>query len=244
MLDSIDEAIERTEEVIAATERLRDALLHELLTRGVPGWHTQWHDVPGLGTIPANWQPTRLGRIARFVNGRAFRSDEWRLEGLPIVRIQNLTNPDAPYNFFSGEVSKDNFIDNGDIVISWSATLEVMTWQRGPAVLNQHIFKVDGDEEVVGSNFLYHLLSLSMSSLRKQVHGTTMKHITKGAFESTLIGLPPAIEQRTIAAALDSAEAAIVRVREESDGLHGLRASLTDVLLTGRVRVVSGAICG
>ena len=47
VLDSIDEAIERTEAVIAATERLRDALLHELLTRGVPGWHTEWKDAPG-----------------------------------------------------------------------------------------------------------------------------------------------------------------------------------------------------
>ena len=53
VLDSIDEAIERTEAVIAATERLRDALLHELLTRGVPGWHSEWKEAPGLGTIPA-----------------------------------------------------------------------------------------------------------------------------------------------------------------------------------------------
>ena len=41
VLDSTDDAIERTEAVITATERVRDALLHELLTRGVPGWHTQ-----------------------------------------------------------------------------------------------------------------------------------------------------------------------------------------------------------
>lgn len=50
VLDSIDEAIERTEEVIAATERLRDALLHDLLTRGLPGRHTEWKQVRGLGT--------------------------------------------------------------------------------------------------------------------------------------------------------------------------------------------------
>ena len=63
VLDAIDEAIERTEAVIAATERLRDALLHELLTRGVPGWHTEWCDVPGLGTIPADWRVVRLGEV-------------------------------------------------------------------------------------------------------------------------------------------------------------------------------------
>ena len=53
MLDSIDEAIERTEAVFDATERLRDSLLHELLTRGVPGWHSEWKEAPGIGTVPA-----------------------------------------------------------------------------------------------------------------------------------------------------------------------------------------------
>ena len=61
VLDGIDEAIERTEEVIAATERLRDALLRELLTRGLPGRHSEWVDVPGLGTVPACWDVVRLG---------------------------------------------------------------------------------------------------------------------------------------------------------------------------------------
>ena len=67
VLDSIDEAIKRTEAVIAATERLRDALLHELLTRGVPGWHTEWKDAPGIGTIPADWEVVRLGDVAEVV---------------------------------------------------------------------------------------------------------------------------------------------------------------------------------
>ena len=80
VLDAIDEAIERTEAVISVTERLRDALLHELLTRGVPGWHTQWRDVPGLGTVPADWQVIRLGDAGRWISGGTpskARSDFW-----------------------------------------------------------------------------------------------------------------------------------------------------------------------
>ena len=72
VLDSIDEAIERTEEVIAAIERLRDALLHELLTRGLPGRHTAWKDVPGLGTVPACWEGGAVG-------GCAVGQPAWRL---------------------------------------------------------------------------------------------------------------------------------------------------------------------
>ncbi|MYC22529.1 MAG: hypothetical protein F4X62_13740 [Caldilineaceae bacterium SB0662_bin_25] len=41
VLDSIDVAIERTEAIIATTEQLRDSLLHELLTHGIPGWHSE-----------------------------------------------------------------------------------------------------------------------------------------------------------------------------------------------------------
>ena len=71
VLDSIDDAIDHTEAVIAATEQLRDSLLHELLTRGVPGWHMEWKEAPGVGTMPASWEVVRLGDVAE-VNARAW----------------------------------------------------------------------------------------------------------------------------------------------------------------------------
>ena len=73
VLQSIDGAIERTDDVIAATERLRDALLHELLTRGVPGWHSAWKDVPGLGTVPTSWEVVRLGDVELSMCGSGKR---------------------------------------------------------------------------------------------------------------------------------------------------------------------------
>ena len=63
VLDSIDEAIERTQAVIAATEQLRASLLHELLTRGVPGWHSEWKEAPGVGIVPESWEVVRLGDV-------------------------------------------------------------------------------------------------------------------------------------------------------------------------------------
>ena len=70
VLDAIDEAIERTEAVISATERLRDALLHELLTRGVRGWHMEWKEVPGVGAMPADWEVVGLGNVAEVKRGK------------------------------------------------------------------------------------------------------------------------------------------------------------------------------
>ena len=87
VLDSIDDAIERTEAVIAATERLRDALLHELLTRGVPGWHSEWKEAPGLGTIPACWEVVRLGdKMCKMGLPRIYKPERvWR--GTALARI-------------------------------------------------------------------------------------------------------------------------------------------------------------
>ena len=70
VLDSIDGAIEGAEAVIAATGQLRDSLLHDLLTRGLPRQHTEWRDVPGLGTIPADWGVVRLGDVATVERGK------------------------------------------------------------------------------------------------------------------------------------------------------------------------------
>ena len=90
VLDSIDEAIERTGTVIAATERLRESLLHELLTRGVPGWHSAWKEVRGIGTIPADWDVARLGDvIPRFDYGTSTRCHS-EPSGIPVLRIPNI----------------------------------------------------------------------------------------------------------------------------------------------------------
>ena len=85
MLDSIDEAIERT-------EALHDSLLHELLTRGVPGWHTEWREVPGIGTIPADWEVVRLGDVAevrggkRLPKGSLFATE---ITSFPYIRVMD-----------------------------------------------------------------------------------------------------------------------------------------------------------
>ena len=151
----------------------------------------------------------RLGDVGRFINGRAFKPTEWGESGLPIVRIQNLTNPDAPFNRFNGPANADNLIDTGDIVVSWSATIEARTWVGGLAILNQHIFKAIEQRGVVDRRFFFFLLVAAVDELRKRVHGTTMQHVTRGSFESLSILLPPLLEQWAIAEVLDSIDEAI-----------------------------------
>ena len=89
VLDAIDEAIERTEAVISATERLRDALLHELLTRGVPGWHTQWRRVSGLGVFPSDWRVIELRDIGQLRYGTSMQLSSTG-GGYAVLRIPNV----------------------------------------------------------------------------------------------------------------------------------------------------------
>ena len=150
-----------------------------------------------------NWKTFALGDLADFINGRAFKPSEWGSTGLPIIRIQNLTSPAAEANFFDGALDQKHRIDTGDLLVSWSASLDAFLWDRGPAALNQHIFKVSENSRVVDRSFLYFALRAMMGSIRDQIHGSTMQHITKPKFLATRISAPESLaQQRGIAAEL------------------------------------------
>src|SRR5690606_20064129 len=133
--------------------------------------------------FPSTWKEHKLGDLGRYINGRAFKPAEWGSKGLPIIRIQNLTDPDKPYNYFDGHVSEKHLVRDGDLLISWSATLGSFIWDRGDAALNQHIFKVKVNERLVEKEFLHYLILHILDELASQTHGSTMKHITKRKFD-------------------------------------------------------------
>ncbi len=66
-----------------------------------------------------------LGEVAEFINGRAFKPSDWSEAGVPIIRIQNLTNPTAPANFFGGMFDERHAVKDGELLVSWSASLDV-----------------------------------------------------------------------------------------------------------------------
>ena len=64
-----------------------------------------------MSNLPANWSQTKIGDLCKLVNGMAFKPSEWGQSGLPIVRIQNLNRPDAPFNFFDGPVAEKFLVE-------------------------------------------------------------------------------------------------------------------------------------
>lgn len=154
----------------------------------------------------SGWEVKKLGEIATFINGKAFKPEDWKSQGLPIIRIQNLTDLNKEFNYYDKEIESKYFIQNGDILISWSATLDIFEWNRGDAVLNQHIFKVVFDKLSIDKKFFKYLVSTKIKEMENYSHGATMKHIVKADFYNIEIPLPPLKEQIKIASILEKAD--------------------------------------
>ena len=182
--------------------------------------------------VPEGWEKRTLASLADYHNGRAFKPQDWGKEGLPIIRIAQMTNPIAKTDFYSGDdIEAKHKINNGDMLFSWSATLAVMLWNRGPAVLNQHIFKVEG-KPGIDSDFLYHLLNNSIDALAEHSHGSTMKHIKKGVLKDFIVPVPSLHEQKKIAAILSSVDDAIQATQAVIDQTRRVKLGLLQQLLT------------
>jgi len=147
-----------------------------------------------------------LKNISKFINGFAFKPEHWGENGKPIIRIQNLTNTSKPFNRTTIEVDEKYFVKSGDILVSWSATLDVFEWKTEDALLNQHIFKVVPDYKIIDKRYFKYALKESILSMLKFTRGSTMKHINRGDFLATKIPLPPLETQKQIALVLETVD--------------------------------------
>lgn len=146
----------------------------------------------------------KLGDVATFINGYPFKPSDWVEKGIPIIRIQNLNNDNAAYNYYKGAIDSRYFVNYGDVLISWSGTLGVYEWdKKTSALLNQHIFKVIFDKIAIDKSYFKYSVSSRINEMKGKVHGITMQHITKGEFDKTSIPVPPIPEQEHIVAELD-----------------------------------------
>ena len=155
----------------------------------------------------------RLGDIATYINGFAFKPENRGTAGLPIIRIQDLTGNAYDLGFYDGSYPKRIEINDGDVLISWSASLGVYIWNRGKALLNQHIFKVAFDKCEVNREYFVYAVRHKLKEMESKTHGATMKHIVKKDFDNTLIPFPTLSEQGKIAELLDTA-ATIISARQ------------------------------
>lgn len=184
-----------------------------------------------------------LKEVATFLNGYAFKPSDWSKEGLPIIRIQNLTGTNKEFNYYNGDYNEKYIIEDGDILISWSASLGIFLWKNITGILNQHIFKVIFDKDIETDKLYFlHCMKYLIKKIEKNIHGSTMKHITRPEFEKINFPIYDIDIQRKIAKKLvfiseiiDNNKRILVKLMDLSKSLftkfnkNGVEKQLNDV---------------
>ena len=245
VLDSIDDAIERTDAVITATEQLRDSLLHELLTRGVPGWHTEWKDLPGLGTIPADWEVVRLEEVAKVERGKfAHRPrNEPRFYGgdVPFIQSGDVVRADGRIKEHSQTLNQlgmsiSRLFPAGTIVLTIAANIGETAIAEYPVAFPDSLVGVIPRR--INTNFLEYFLRTQKSRLNYFAPESAQKNINLDDLRPLLTPLPSSQEQHSIASCIDEVAETLAQVQQERERLSAMKDSTADALLTGRVRVI------
>lgn len=191
--------------------------------------------------IPEGWEIKTLLDIATYTNGVACQNkrpikDEEKLRVIKIKEMHNGFTEDTEY--VSSNIPEKVKVYNGDVLFSWSASLEVMLWGLGAGGLNQHIFKVTSD--TYPREYYYHQLLDYVEHFKKiaEARKTTMGHITQDHLEQSKIVVPQTDEiilnfQQITKLNFDK----IIAAQEENIELATLRDFLLPMLMNGQVTV-------
>lgn len=193
-----------------------------------------------IGDIPKGWEVKSLDEICVYLNGLALQKfppksdDHW----LPVIKIAQLKSGNvSKADKASPDIKPQYIVQNGDILFSWSATLEVEHWVSGPGALNQHLFKVTGSQVPNWLAYLFTKNSLPTFRAIASEKATSMGHIQRGHLTSERYAVPsedfishmeqifhPMIEQK-------------IQNLVENSGLESARRSLLDGLISGQLSV-------
>jgi len=181
-----------------------------------------------------SWTETTLGDVADYINGYPFKPGDLGEEGTAVIRIKQLLDPMEKVDRTIANVPERCILRDGDIVFSWSGTLAVRVWNRGPAYLNQHLFRVV-EKSGVSHEWLPLIIENAIEGLAEKSHGTTMKHITKQTLLPHQVFLPPLEEQKRIVDVVSSVDAYIDALQQQADTVRTARnAVLYELLSAGR----------
>jgi len=161
-----------------------------------------------VGAVPEEWEIHTIGSSMRLINGRAFRPEDWKDRGLPIIRIQNLNDADVAFNHYPGTVEDRHRVEAGDLLFAWSGTtgtsFGARVWSGPSGILNQHIFKVLPDRRKLSDAYALLVLRQVQEQVEKQAHGfkASFVHVKKSDLIGVQLPLPSSTaEQQAIAEA-------------------------------------------
>ena len=191
--------------------------------------------------IPKGWHCGTLLDIAEYTNGLACQkyrpTDENKL---PVIKIKEMHDGlSVDTEWVKADIPDDVKVFDGDVLFSWSASLEVMLWAYGNGGLNQHIFKVTSKNGYPRSFYFYQLVHyIGVFKQMAEARKTTMGHITQDHLRQSTIVLPPDVDiANKLEEKLCPIFDAIVKNSQEIMTLTKQRDELLPLLMNGQATV-------
>jgi len=190
--------------------------------------------------IPRNWMVKPIDGVADFLNGLAMQKypAENENEFLPVIKIRELREGVTDSSDkASPNIPREYVVVDGDVLFSWSGSLEVVVWTSGRGALNQHLFKVTSKD--YPKWFYYYWLLQHLPEYRRIAEGkaTTMGHIQRHHLKSSLVLVPDKTDLQTMHKILSSVVEKIIEVNIQSRKLSQMRDLLLPKLMSGKIRV-------
>lgn len=194
--------------------------------------------------IPQGWSVNSLDKVAKFLNGLALQRYPVRdgEEELPVVKIRELRQGiTQSTDRASNDIPEDYVVDDGDLLFSWSGSLEVTIWTSGKGALNQHLFKVTSADFPMWYCHQWILRYLPMFRRIAEGKATTMGHIQRQHLTDSLVLVPGKQTLQKMDEVLGPLSQKQIQLGIESRNISELRSLLLPKLVAGKVRVALGA---
>ena len=191
--------------------------------------------------IPAEWEIDNLYRIADFTNGLACQKYRpiTEKEKLPVIKIREMHDGvTADTEFVRSDIPEKVIVNPGDLLFSWSASLEVMMWNGVKGGLNQHIFKVT-PKEYFSLYFVYFQLKDYIGNFKRMAEArkTTMGHITTDHLNQSRIAIPDKETMKRFSSQVTPLFKKQLVNSQQIETLTTQRNTLLPLLMTGQVEI-------
>jgi type I restriction enzyme S subunit len=246
ILSALDDKIEHNLAMNRTLEDMAMALYKHWFVDFGPFQNGEFIDSE-LGMIPKGWEVKSVYSIAEFINGAAFKSKDFvedKADGLPVIKIAEIKQGiTSQTNYSNKKLDKKYTIDNRDVLFPWSGnphtSLGIHLWDKGKALLNQHVFVVRTQNEVAECyvfNTLKNLLPVFINlATHKQTTG--LGHVTVANLKELLISFPSDVVLSDYNQKAKPIMDLIYSNQIENQTLTALRDTLLPKLISGEVRV-------
>lgn len=245
ILTSVDHAIEKTEAIIQQTEVVKQGLMQKLLTKGIE--HTKFKQTV-IGEIPVGWELVKLSEVTTRITDGTHQSPEFIKQGIPFLLVSNIVSGKIDWDtekYISEEtyntLTKNVKPERGDVLYSavGSYGVAVLNETDQPFSFQRHIAHIKPIHEQLVPKFLVYVLNspIGKKQADRVAVGNAQKTVTLGSLSQFVLPLPTLSEQEKISKLLSSIDDSIQKNIEYRNELLTIKIALSQVLLTGIVRV-------